>query len=369
MGGKAFAQPPYSLRTPRLPTPLYECLKSHLHACLSRHFQHVDTPIPAPEKDTHGDIDIFVALPRDTFRRLTPEKLMAVIGATHRWKKSYAVRLSDEDAREVSSLKFVGGDGNGKLEEVGKVLQTEEDDVGVLHAQVDLTVCDSLEIFKWHLFHHSHGDLWNLLGTTIRPYGLTVNDNGLNVRVPEIEEHNRPRSLIFLTSEPPDLLAFLGYGWENDGVTGGEKRLLDEEFETWEAMYRFVSQCRFFRKETYETIMDWQGEGKLRSNDRKRMAQRNGFRVFVTEWVPSLAKEFDNKFNIQDKVALTREDVLKEALDLFGKRGEFATKVEEWRRDIADRKLKQVGRAIRMAEIAESEMYSAAWIEWIGGAD
>ena len=76
------------------------------------------------------------------------------------------------------------------------------------------------------MFHHAFGDLWNLLGTTIRPFGLTANEKGLHIRIEEIELLDRKRSMICLTNDPREVCHLLGLdaarmGLDDDGVVLG----------------------------------------------------------------------------------------------------------------------------------------------------
>ena len=83
---------------------------------------------------------------------------------------------------------------------------------------MDLRVCPDLASWKWQLFHHAFGDLWNLLGTTIRRFGLTANEKGLQVRIEEIEHLDRKKSMIFLTKDPREVLQLLGLDAERTGI-------------------------------------------------------------------------------------------------------------------------------------------------------
>lgn len=38
------------------------------------------------------------------------------------------------------------------------------------YIQLDVHVCDSEKIMQWELFHTAHGDLWNILGSTVRDF-------------------------------------------------------------------------------------------------------------------------------------------------------------------------------------------------------
>jgi hypothetical protein len=59
------------------------------------------------------------------------------------------------------------------------------------------------------LFKHAHGDLWNLIGSTIRPFGFTVDEEALWVRIPEIEKFNKKRAKVLLTRNPAETVHFL----------------------------------------------------------------------------------------------------------------------------------------------------------------
>ena len=383
MGGKAFTGSDYNLQTPRLPTHVYERLRDRFQLLLRPLYQHVAIPVPAPEKETHGDIDILVAEPRNPGKsgQIDRTVLQKVLGASSTFKlpgshaTSFAVRLPEDAAQDVVAFQ-------GRR----KVLPKAECELGTrvtnglsaqaivsgfndheetkqtepLYVQVDVHVCQSLQDFEWLLFQHSHGDLWNLLGTTIRPFGLTANHHGLHVRIPEIEHLNRKKSLILLTSSPEEVLQVLGYD------AGTLKELMDGEFGSWEEMYRFVARGKFFRKRPYLRIMEGKGEGSSKANDRKRMDQREGFRNFVQEWVPKLAdSDDDESVENEGGRSLRREQELEKILDTFGKREEYDRRVEEWRRARKALETKQMGRLDRKLEAAELEEYVSAWVKWL----
>lgn len=149
---------------------------------------------------------------------------------------------------------------------------------------------------------------WNLLGTTIRPFGLTLNNNGLHVRIQEIENSNRKRASLFLTCDPDAVLEFLGL----------DADAYKHPFESVESMYRYVCGCRFFNDESYV-------RGELKASDRKRIAQREMYRVFVEDWLPENAHFVgqQNKKNTQS----SRDDVLEESLNEFGKREYYGSEL------------------------------------------
>lgn len=317
MGGHAFtASGQLPLSAPRMPPDIYFMLRNHYLHLLSSFYTQVATPIEAPEKASYGDIDILVSLPNSTF--ISTESLAKVLGA----ERVFSIPRSPTTS---FALPYPNLPNN--------------------HVQLDLHLSPP-ETFHWQLFHQSHGDLWNLLGTAIRPFGLTSNNAGLNVRIGEIEDLNRKRALLFLTCDPDAVLVFLGLN------TDAYRR----PFESVESMFNYVCGCRFFNDERYM-------KGDLKANDRKRMAQRELFRVFVEDWLPEnthLAGQ-QKKKNAQ----LSRAGVLEESLNNFGKREEYEIRVGMWRRERAELLAKQARRQKRKADAAESEEYASAWLRWL----
>ena len=237
MGGKAFTHLNPPLSTPRLPPHVYWTLRETLISLVAKYYKHASSPLEAPEKESFGDIDILTSEPLGDYQTI-PDELgkalhaKAILNAPGVGSRTYAIPYPGSDDEFV---------------------------------QVDVHVC-RIATYTWELFTHSHGDLWNLLGTSIRPFGLTANDVGLHLRIAEIEEANRKKSLLFLTADPSSVLRFLGLDVERYW----------QPFETSEEMFRYATGMRFFRRDTYirET---------LKANDRKRMTQRPMYRNFVDE--------------------------------------------------------------------------------------
>ena len=316
MGGKAFTSGPTPLFTPRMPPELYYRLRDHYISLLSTYYTQAATPIEAPCKTSYGDIDVLVCQPKSI--SVNTDTLAKVLDAVRKFSTPGSLTAS-------FAVPYPG-------------LQDT-------YVQLDVHVCPP-GLFEWQLFHQSHGDLWNLLGTTIRPVGLTANDVGLHVRVPEIEEVNRKRGMLFLTSEPDQVLDFLGQ----------DRDKYERPFESVEALYHFVLGCRWFDSETYVRT-------ELKANDRKRMAQRELYRRFVDEWLPE-NKQLVKKSGKRAQGA-TREDVQESALIVFGKREEYDKRVQEWRRERSELLEKQERRLERRADAAKLEEYAEAWMNWL----
>ena len=316
MGGNAFTSGPSPLSTPRMPPSLYDTLRHHYLSLLSNYYTSVATPVEAPSKSSYGDIDILVSEPKDPI--LNTNSLASPLSAARTFHTSSSPITS-------FAIPYPGR--------------------ADAYVQLDVHLCPS-GTFKWQLFHQSHGDLWNLLGTTIRPFGLTVNDVGLHLRIPEIEEVNRKRGMLFLTDSPDEVLDFLGL----------DADVYAQPFSSVEALYEFVVSCRFFRGSMYV-------REDLKANDRKRMNQRDLYRRFVDDWLPNnthFVKTHGEKYP-----GLMKEDVQEVALKRWSKKEEYEMKVEDWRRERRELLDKQEGRLKRKADAVEVEEYVNAWTTWL----
>lgn len=75
MGGHAFGEG-YSF--PRMPPQVYQALKARLLPEIEKLYLHVQSPVEAPEKKDHGDLDISVASPRTSTPREGADNEIAV---------------------------------------------------------------------------------------------------------------------------------------------------------------------------------------------------------------------------------------------------------------------------------------------------
>lgn len=206
--------------------------------------------------------------------------------------------------------------------------------------QVDVQLVTSVELFEWQFFHTSYGDFWNILGTAIRPFGLTANERGLFVRICEIEEVDKNRSLVFLCSEPDAVLTF---------CTGMDFEEYKRGWGSVGDMFGWLSRGRFMRKESFV-------KSRLKANDRKRLGQREVYKRFVEECVPNWTEHISEGRKEMD----TREEILEEALQAFGKKEEYERKREEWRIEVLNAPIKKELRKLRIGEELE---YADAWIK------
>lgn len=272
MGGLAFATPGADgsppLKVPRMSPAVYKTLRAKLIPLLSQFYHKVGTSQEAPGKTSHGDIDFLVEGPINT--TFTPDDVAAAFEAVRHVK-------------------------NGTTRSFA-VPHPEEPDAFV---QVDTHVCADGWL-DWECFHQSYADLWQIIGVAHRSLGLTANDKGLHVRIQEIEEKNRKASMLFLTDDRLRVLQFYGL----------DAARYDRGFEEMDELFEWVTQGRFFNRKVLEARAE-------KANDRQRLKQRDMYRRFIQEWMPSHAEA-----GVKEK-EWTRQEVLEEALREFGKQGAY----------------------------------------------
>ncbi|PQE28190.1 hypothetical protein CJF32_00011060 [Rutstroemia sp. NJR-2017a WRK4] len=309
MGGQAFAA---HFPTPRMSLAIYKHVLTQTQTILRNYYTNVSSAIEGPGKTTYGDVDVLVAGPLPhAFPPGTPvaEKLKQALHAKAciQDKGNPTMNFAVPWPRDVASIEH-------ESEEKAQI--SDEND----------TWENNTQELNWELFHSAHGDLWNILGTTIRPYGLTVNNHGLYIRIQEIEIVERKKSMVFLTDEPSRVLDFLG---------------LDEEkwwrpFGSQEEMFEYAGTCRMVWVKEEVDVVEGEGEEKeekgeekekkkLKHNDRRRLAQRPIFKAWFEDFVPRCLKE--GKYDIP---RTTREQILTDAFEKFGIEEEYNTKLKEW---------------------------------------
>ena len=268
MGGKVFV----TLNVPRLPHGIYNEMRLKAHESLLPFYKNVVSPPEAPSKIDHGDVDFLVANPTSEKGDSDP--------ASRSHVSAVAIALGAIDYRHTS---------NSKTTHFAVPIPHRENE----HAQIDVHVCPA-EYYEWEIFLQSYGDLLQILGILNRPIGLTINDKGLYLRIPEIEPGNRKKAMVFLTDSPTETMAFLGL----DGERYAQGFATDEVIFSWCFGGRFYGPL----KQEEET-----------SNDRNRLRKRDMFTACVREWFPTHAAELFPK----DRPIWTREEVLGEVLRYF----------------------------------------------------
>lgn len=283
MGGRAF-----DLNTPPIPHHIYLRLVSKFTALLKTLHEVVRVAPHAPEKVTHGDVDILVASP---LRPYADEELLALLGAEQ----------------------YIPGFPTAHF-------AIYEPD---MEAYVQLDICMCLpEKIEWQNFHRAYGDLWNILGVMGRRVGISVNHSGVRVSVEHIEKRNKKAAMVHLTDDPRAAVEFFGCDWERYG----------RGFSTVQEMFDFCARCRFLDVEISRRREKVTVESSRLGGSRP-LCQR-----WFDEYLPKLMeeKEEGEERGIELKV-YSREGVLEEALEKFEKRLDHDMLVGMWGKDLFDK--------------------------------
>ncbi|KAI1613552.1 hypothetical protein EDD36DRAFT_200367 [Exophiala viscosa] len=349
MGGTVFAE---ELHTPRMPPNIYRYTLNHVETLLKPYFANTGHAIEAPAKTSHGDVDILVAAPVERGLEVEFDKngkpdsnkdkeignrLQRIIGA-EKWKHTdgcttfhLAVKWPEPDALEdqdgfkdkptttsdqavhkkieashVLPLRFKHAhaattETNTASTTTATATDTYANDKQK-YIQIDVHIVPDPELFHWHLFFQAHGDLWNMIGGIIRPFGLTCTTTGLYLRIAEVEAHNKTESRVLMTNNPESALKYLGLDQERYCTT----------FNTWDAMMDYITTCRFH---------DPARAIDMKSKDRQRRGRRPVYSYWVNWYLPA---HQDNQPG--ESASMTRTQVEQDAKDFFG--AQFATEFD-----------------------------------------
>ncbi|MCJ1324395.1 hypothetical protein MMC10_001057 [Thelotrema lepadinum] len=352
MGGKAFAGGSEPLWTPRLSPQEYFSTRNWYLNLLKILYQYVETPIEAPGKEDFGDIDVLVAGPKDAVLSRRPSPPLPTNGTNGQLLAQPITLTSHLPALRLllhpDRIITVPG-------AVTTSFAVTHPSIPKAFVQLDLHLCPSYNEWQWVLFLHAHGDLWNLLGTSLRPYGLTLTDKGLFVRDQVVDAIDHKRSRVFLTDKPAEVLELLGY--TESEFWGAQE---DRRFESLEEMYVFATRNRFFRKR-------WYVRSTLKSNDRQRMVKREAFKRFVDKYVLLLPDDVD--VGSEEELTAERQKVMEEVLEKFGKRGEWSALREAWSKERLELSLKWYAKRMKQAATEEDRVYADAWVKELWSAE
>jgi hypothetical protein len=280
MGGKTFA----NVSVPRMSSDVYLRLSVECQAKLETLFENVVVPRDAPGKADYGDIDFLVEGIRDTGSPSNDlwTQVKHALGA---------------------QLYTHNGDSHS--------FAVPHPNIPNAYAQIDVELSPGngtphgAALFAWTRFMKGYSDLLQILGIAHRALGILCNDQGLHVRIEAIEPYNKKKALLFLTRDPDAAMDF--YGLDREKYWVG--------FASETELFDWATGGRFFAPEVFEQRVE-------KNNDRARQAKRPMYRRFVKEYMPAhMGKNVESTW--------TRERVLEEAIEMFGKRAEYNAMMEE----------------------------------------
>ncbi|XXG98156.1 hypothetical protein Hte_004477 [Hypoxylon texense] len=330
MGGLAFSSGATPLYTPRMPPSVYNHVLSSCCAKLQELYAVVAAPIPGPAKTDHGDIDIMMALERNAMK--SPSSSDALLSAAAHLLNAERSITTTPRAMNIA----IAWPNNVPEEIASSYTKGHDDATKPRYIQVDLHHCDSLQQLQWVLFRNSHGDMWNILGSIIRPFSLTVDGVGLYIRIPEIEPLNRKQAKVLLTSDPGETLDFLGL-----------RQYPALPFASVEDLFEYAAECRLMRvrplseEENDNDVKNDDNPGHataeggkiqtstLKSRDRRTMIQRPVYRKWLDEFIPACRDA--GRFATQ---SATQHSVRQEAFERFpGAQRAYETRLSDWRQE------------------------------------
>jgi hypothetical protein len=202
MGGHAF----HDLYCPRIPAEVYNNVKRQTTTALQQVFSHVVVPTEMPGKEDYGDIDFLVAGSLYSPNSTNIENFnwsSTIFALKHALHTVHGRRGFLNPDCMYFAIRAPG----------------HEDEFWV---QVDVKVCFKPELFEWQTFELNYASNSKMIGSMVKPLGLTIDPEGLHVRVEDVEETNFPGSMVWVSKDPGDVLR----------ITGLDRRILDAGFET-----------------------------------------------------------------------------------------------------------------------------------------
>lgn len=283
MGGNAFAAILGPSAFPRMPPAVYDALKRQMVPKLQELYLHVAVPLEAPEKTSHGDLDIVVAGPKIDVDFAAHEGADAAMNVPH------VVVQEAIGARYVNPLQgnrtsnFAvpiarGGWGpfdHAQEEDVARRAMEGED----IFYQVDVNVCTDKEEFERRMFFHAYGDLGMIMGLIGRNAGLALGEKGLRISDP-------PNPPIELSRSFDEITDFMG--WSMDAWRTGFRRKRD--------IFEWAGSSHFFNPRKFRT----HGVGISKVKEERKM-----YMEFV-QWASEKAAAF---FPVEeDESKVTKEE-------------------------------------------------------------
>ncbi|KAF2465842.1 uncharacterized protein BDR25DRAFT_317999 [Lindgomyces ingoldianus] len=278
MGGNAFK---HRLYTPRISAALYRQIRTQASAILRTFFTHVIVPTELPSKSDFGDVDFFVGgpLPHALFPNTNDCKpdLWSTVSALKTafiTPHGFQVKLN----LDVIFLAVMPLSPPAMLRERG------------FWVQIDVKICGygsestavNVERFQWEVFQLHYASVAKILGSMVKPVGLTMDPEGLWVRVEEMEGANFGASKVWLTAELRTVLEVLGL----------DERVLNKGFGCNKELFEYLSSWWLFNPAHFVE--------RLKNREyRKRLEERaSWWRYFVSEWTPRRLPE--NRFPASD---------------------------------------------------------------------
>ncbi|KAJ4368999.1 hypothetical protein N0V83_006081 [Neocucurbitaria cava] len=162
--------------------------------------------------------------------------------------------------------------------------------------QVDVKVCFNPELFAWVTFELNYASNSKMLGSMVKPLGLTIDPTGFHIRVEEMEETNFPGSMVWIANHAEDLLRILRL----------DRRILNAGFNTQEEIYEYFASFWLFNPAHFAARL---ADQKYSDRFEERSPH---WTHFVKEWIP---KHFPG-YDAVDRTTISSEDLGKQKTEL-----------------------------------------------------
>jgi hypothetical protein len=182
---------------------LYLKVRQQTTVVLRSLFNHVVVPTELPSKRDYGDIDFLVSAPLLASSTVPLDWPTMVTRTKLAFHTPYGRRGHLNPSVIYCAIPAPGTDNDHWV-------------------QVDFQICERAEMFDWMRFQLNYASALKLIGSMIKPLGMNINPEGLQLRVEEMEKTDMPGSMVFLTKEPKDVLKIVGL----------DRRILNAEFKT-----------------------------------------------------------------------------------------------------------------------------------------
>ncbi|KAF3052234.1 hypothetical protein E8E11_010858 [Didymella keratinophila] len=305
MGGHAFK----GLHCPRIPPDRYAKVKNTTTVALQTVFTHVTVPLEVPGKADYGDVDFLVSTPfgNSTELALTTFPFQLVIESTkHALNTTHGRRGILTPGCMYFAIPLPSN-----LPTIC-VDDEDEDHEGEkkLWVQIDVKICFKPKMFLWMTFELNFASQSSILGSMIKPLGLTLDPEGLHIRVEDMEATDWAGSTVFVTKDPWLVCRVLGLG----------RSVIDGGFESSEEVYEEYAGSWLFHPETFRAKLE----------DKSYVVQHSHRAQFLKKWI--LKRYPDHKLDAKQNedftawTACTRQAVRE---CVFTRFPDVATKLRE----------------------------------------
>lgn len=189
MGSNAFK----SLHCPRIAPEVYVKVNAIITAALQTVFTHVTLPLEIPGKADYGDVDFLVSAPFGdcTELSLTMFPFLTVIDAI---KHALDTPYGRRGFLTPDCMYFAIPMPASTFSSTATSLAGCQDSVDERSSwvQVDVKICLKPEMFSWMTFELNYASQSGIMGSMIKPLGLTLDPKGLHIRIEEIEHMDWP---------------------------------------------------------------------------------------------------------------------------------------------------------------------------------